>query len=227
MNKILPSILIITLAFTSVVSFAQYASQEINCDELIRSTYANNARTNVTYVVTTENAQRCLADAGFYNYKDQNGKQLFTGKYWTATEQAAEAYMNRGNASTDAAKKAEAAKAEADRVAEQERQNLQKKADELKVQSQVDTQANTTNSTSATNNIASASVPSASTQALNTTNRSQIAVGGNSTIQDSREPASADKFLINSIYFLFALPFILFAISIIAAFLKVFKKPNE
>jgi 23S rRNA pseudoU1915 N3-methylase RlmH len=222
MNKILPSILITTLAFTSVVSFAQYASPEINCDELIRSTYANNARTNVTYVVTTENAQRCLADAGFYNYKDQNGKQLFTGKYWTATEQAAEAYMNRGNATTDAAKKAEAAKAEADRVAEQERQNLQKKADELKVQSQVDTQANTTNSTSATNNIASAS-----TQALNTTNKSQVAIGGNSTIQDSREPASADKFLINSIYFLFALPFILFAISIIAAFLKVFKKPNE
>jgi hypothetical protein len=212
MNKILPSILIITIAFTSFVSIAQYASPEINCDELIRSTYANNARTNVTYVVTTENAQRCLADAGFYNYKDQNGKQLFTGKYWTATEQAAEAYMNR----------AEAAKAEADRVAEQERQNLQKKADELKVQSQVDTQANTTNSTSATNNITSAS-----TQALNTTNKSQVAIGGNSTIQDSREPASADKFLINSIYFLFALPFILFAISIIAAFLKVFKKPNE
>jgi hypothetical protein len=218
MNKILPSITIITLAFTSIVSLAQYASPDINCDELIRSTYANNARTNVNYVVTTENAQRCLADAGFYSYKDQNGKQLFTGKYWTATEQAAEAYMNRGNATTDAAKKAEAAKAEAakaeaDRVAEQERQNLQKKADELRVQSQADTQ---------TNNI-----PSASTQALNTTNKSQVAIGGNSTIQDSREPASADKFLINSIYFLFALPFILFAISIIAAFLKVFKKPNE
>jgi 23S rRNA pseudoU1915 N3-methylase RlmH len=222
MNKILPSILILTVAFYGVSSFA-YADPNTDCDFLIRSTYENNVRTEYNYLATTENAQRCLADAGFYNYKDQFGKISFTGKYGPVTEQAAEAYLNRGTKTVDAeaAKKAEAAKAEADRVAEQERQNLQKKADDLKEQSQLDSQTNTTYSTSATNNIAS------STQSLNTTNKSQIAVGGNTPIQDSREPASADKFLINSIYFLFALPFILFAISIIAAFLKVFKKPNE
>jgi hypothetical protein len=220
MNKFLPSILILTVAFYGVSSFA-YANPNTDCDMLIRSTYENNVRTEYNYLATTENAQRCLADAGFYNYKDVNGKLKFTGNYWTETENAAKAYLKIGvNNNED--KKAEAAKLEADRVAEQERQNLQKKADDLKVQSQVETQASTINSTSATNNIGSAS-----TQSANTTNKSQIAVGGNSTIQDSREPASADKFLINSIYFLFALPFILFAISIIAAFLKVFKKPNE
>jgi hypothetical protein len=224
MNKILPSILILTVAFYGVSSFA-HANPNTDCDLSIRNTYENNVRTEYNYLATTENAQRCLADAGFYNYKDANGKLKFTGKYWTETENAAKAYLKIG-INNDEAKKAEAAKVEADRVAEEERQNLQKKSDDLIAQSQaetqVETQASTINSTSATNNIASAS-----TQSANTTNKSQIAVVGNSTIQDSREPASADKFLINSIYFLFALPFILFAISIIAAFLKVFKKPNE
>jgi hypothetical protein len=226
MNKYLSLLLLLTLSFTGVLSLAQYASPNINCDELIRDTYNNNARTQVTYVVTTENAQRCLADAGLYNYTDSNGNQVFTGKYWSATEQAAEAYINRDKKPTvagqpapdpEAAKKADAAKAESLRLAEQEKLDLQKKADDLKLQSQVNTQANVVNSTSATNNLNTAG-----------TSNSQVAIGNTATpISDSREPASADKFLINSIYFLFALPFILFAISIIAAFLKVFKKPNE
>jgi hypothetical protein len=223
MNKYLSLLLLLTLSFTGVLSLAQYASPNINCDELIRDTYNNNARTTTNYVVTTENAQRCLADAGFYSYTNNNGNQVFTGKYWTETERAAEAYINRdkkpasGQPDPEAAKKADAAKAESLRLAEQEKLDLQKKADDLKLQSQVNTQANVVNSTSATNNLNTAG-----------NSNSQVAIGNTATpISDSREPASADKFLINSIYFLFALPFILFAISIIAAFLKVFKKPNE
>ncbi len=208
MNKYLLNAAVLLLAFSGVISLAQYSNQNVNCDELIRDTYNNNARTNTNYVVTTENAQRCLADAGFYSYADQNGKQLFTGKYGTVTESAAEAYLNRDNKKTqeaaENAKKAEAAKIEALRIAEQEKINQQKKSEETKIE------------------------PQASPSSSSSTPNTQIAAfPKNDTITDSREPATADKFLINSIYFLFALPFILFAISIIAAFLKVFKNPNQ
>lgn len=220
--------LLLTLSFGGITSNAQYSVNGADCDNIIRTTYENTAR-DYNKRATTENAQRCLADAGFWNYKDANGKLVFTGIYLDVTESAARDYLNRGTAPAatnkapeeqDATKKAADAKAESLKLAEQAKVDAQKNAEAQKLQTQSQSTSQSTQSIvqPTTTNIDQTSA----------SKNNQVAIGTNgNTLTDSREPATGDKFLVQVIYFLFALPFILFAISIIAAFLKVFKKPNQ
>jgi hypothetical protein len=192
------------------------------CDQVIKNTYYNlKARNSATIY----NAQKCLSIAGYF---DHGGK--FTTYYGPITENAAIAYINGVNNSNESANKEEAAKAEALRIKIQQ-EELQKKAEEARVET---LKQDETRQTQEAQTKQVAQQNNSSEQKIDTTgetgpvaNNTKIEVAKTTPLNNStnsREPISLDRILVSSIYFLFALPFILFGLSIIAAFLKVFKK---
>jgi hypothetical protein len=92
MFKFFNSLLVIFCLTVTTISSALYSVNGSDCDNIIRVTYQNNTR-DYNRRATTENAQRCLADAGYWDYRDANGKLVFTGIYLDITQTKAEQYI--------------------------------------------------------------------------------------------------------------------------------------
>jgi hypothetical protein len=221
MNKfILLTITILTLSFSSM-AYSSFPLNDAQCDDLIRLTYRDyKARGNATIY----NTQVCLSIAGYFNH---GGK--FTTYYGPVTEQAAIAYINdRNNPKPATVNTPVKVNNEADTVKSND-EKAKQEAIRLELEKkQKEAEAASLNEKSAEAN------PNAVTEQLDPTKASPNSnlSGQNSTPVNEvatidRQPQTADRIIINSIYFLVALPFILFALSVIMAFFKVFRKKKE
>lgn len=197
----------ILLVLTGVNVFAYDFPLDANqCDQVIKNTYYNQSSRSPA---TTYNAQVCLSKAGYFS--NAGG---FTTNYGAITKAAAEDYLN-----------------------------------EQKKPAQANNPAPNTNAAPTTTpTIEQSSTATQSVSPLSGANPSQTltpeptntqegqAAYSDSVIQpqtknknteiadNQRQPQVLDKLLVNSVYFIFALPFILFGISIILAFARIFKK---
>ncbi|MGL4759399.1 MAG: hypothetical protein ACRCXZ_08740 [Patescibacteria group bacterium] len=233
--------IILTILVFTFISFASLAQRSAlspsECDYWIRQLYNNQGYYRGAQV---ENVQRCLHDAGFWT------RGNFTQNYGPETISQTEAYLNRASTSNnaEAKKKAEeeAAKKsaeEAAKKAEEERQKQEQiKAELLKKQQEAEAATNNSSQTPTTPDSTTNSENNQSSQT--TPNQNNTSDGQSSTqpvtgqpvneiasATPDRQPQTADRIIINAIYFLVALPFILFAISVLMAFLKVFKKGKQ
>lgn len=230
MNRIFIISIGLLLLPISALGYSGFPLNDQQCDELIRMTQRDYKSRSAS---TIYNTQVCLNIAGYFEH---NGK--FTTNYGPVTEQAALNYLNGKN--NNQAKLALALKTKEEEKAKQEKARLEL----LKVQQQAESQSQTapTNPNSETNSSSSPSLPtsekpydnstnpnsqtdgapSPSTTTESANNFSNVPVNEVATID--RQPQTTDRIIINSIYFLVALPFILFAISVLMAFIKVFRK---
>ncbi len=214
------SVLILS-AFLIVPNSFAYSSFPLNdaeCDELIRLTYRDwKSRSNPTIY----NTQVCLSMAGYFNH---GGK--FTTYYGPVTEQAALAYIDaRDNPRpTISATAPVNSSQQQDKAAQDQlKLELEKKLKNAEADSQSEKEAENNLNQQSSNQQLSATNSAPADSNLSGTNSAPI----NEVATIDRQPQTADRIIINSIYFLVSLPFILFALSVIMAFLKVFKKKKE
>jgi hypothetical protein len=193
----------------SLPSKANFPLNENECDKVIKNTFYNtSARNNATVY----NAQVCLNKAGYFS--NAGG---FTVNYGAVTKSAAQAYIdNQNNTNVVQAQSPEPA---ASQIA-------------TSLPSSNDSANNTVNSLSAASpsTVANSAESPISKPAPLTPPPAPIidqvatAVTDQGLMSNNRQPQVLDKLLVNSVYFIFALPFMLFGLSIVMAFARSTKK---
>lgn len=212
-----------SLLFIMVISEANFPLNNEQCHQVINNTYYNpSARSPATIY----NTQVCLSRAGFFNY---NGK--FTTNYGPITREASDNYMNYI--------KQQEVKVVPPPVVAPEPARPEEKI--VTPQAPVISEP--------TPNPTTNEVPKPNTEALNdnqneTVKAETIDNADKTTTEPTLSQANETKettkveerkeggtkpiffydFIFNSLYLVFALPFVLFAISIALAFKNVFKK---
>lgn len=229
--NLLSNLLLLPLIFFSLLTFivseANFPLNDQQCNQVINNTYYNLSARNAA---TIYNTQVCLSRAGFFN---NNGK--FTTNYGPVTRQASDNYI--------AYIKDQEVKAQEKVVPTPAPQPIKTETPppvisqpEEKIISNVpkpNTEALNNNRNNNQNEVVKADGIGNNTDntttkpTLSQTNEEKEIAKIDQTNQNKQEgskPLLFQEFLFNSLYFVFALPFILFAVSIALAFKKVYKK---
>jgi hypothetical protein len=200
-----------TFFITNSVKAQDVPLSDQECDQVIRNVYNNpNARAGASVF----NTQVCLNRFGYFYY---GGK--YTTNYGTVTQQAAEAYINKKNEEPKQTNNQPPAQVNNSQEikANPKIDEEVKKNEEIRIKTQQDELQK------------KAEEAQKATSATQSNNQSQanavVSQANNNPIKiEDTNGFTLDKFIVNTIYFLFALPFILFAISLVMAMMKFFQK---